>query len=86
MKGDHDNILAWPFHYKATFTLIDQQDDPIKRQHVALSVIGHEKKLNSDVSCYIDIIERFVSHKVLKTRRYIVNNTLFLQVEIGPAS
>ena len=86
MKGDHDNILAWPFHYKATFTLIDQQDDPIKRQNVAQTVIGHEIKLNSDVSCYIDIIERFVSHKVLKTRRYIVNNTLFLQVEIGPAS
>ena len=86
MKGDHDNILAWPFHYKATFTLIDQQDDPVKRQNVAQSMIGHEKKLNSDASCYIDIIDRFVSHKILKTRRYIVNNTLFLQVEISPPS
>ena len=86
MKGDHDNILAWPFHYKATFTLIDQQDDPSERQNVTQSMIGHEEKLISDVSCYIDIIDRFVSHKVLKTRRYIVNNTLFLQVEIGPLS
>lgn len=86
MKGDYDNILAWPFHYKATFTLIDQHDDPINRQNVAQSVICHERKPTSDVSCYIYIIERFVSHKVLKTRRYIVNNTLFLQVEIGPPS
>jgi len=86
MKGDHDNILAWPFHYKATFTLIDQQNDPIKRQNVAQSVTVHESKPTSDVSSYIYIIDRFVSHRILKTRRYIVNNTLFLQVEIGPLS
>lgn len=86
MKGDHDNILVWPFHYKVTFTLIDQQDDPAKRQNVAQSVMVHESKPTSNVSSYIYIIDRFVSHSVLRTRRYIVNNTLFLQVEIGPPS
>lgn len=86
MKGNYDNILAWPFHYKITFTLIDQQDDPSKRQNVAQSLISHESKPTSDVFCNMQGIARFVSHKILETRRYIVDDTLFLQVEIGPPS
>jgi len=83
IKGPYDNILAWPFHYKATFTLIDQQEDPIKRQNVAQSVISHVSKPTSDF-CSQEGILRFVSHKALQTRRYIVEDTLFLQVEVGP--
>ena len=86
MKGDHDNILAWPFHCKITFTLIDQQGDPSRRQNVAQSLISQGSKPTSDVSCSMEGIVRFVSHEVLMTRRYILNNTLFLQVEIGPPS
>jgi len=86
MKGTYDNILAWPFHYKVTFTLIDQQDDVSWpwRENVTQSLISRGSKLTSDVSCSMEGIARFVSHKVLKTRRYIVNDTVFLQVEIGP--
>ena len=85
MKSNFDNILAWPFHYKVTFTLIDQQDDVSWRQNVAQSLISQVSKPTSDVSS-MEGIARFVSQKVLKTRRYIVNNTLFLQVEIDPPS
>lgn len=85
IKGPYDNILAWPFHYKATFTLIDQQEDPIKRQNVAQSVISHVSKPTSDF-CSEEGILRFVSHKALKTRRYIVEDTLFLRIEVGPPS
>ena len=89
MKGDYDAILAWPFHRKVTFTLIDQQDDPTKRQNVVCSLLT-----SIDDSCcarpkpstrFTELpgIARFVSHKNLKTKRYIVDDTLFLQVEIG---
>ena len=88
MKSNYDNILAWPFHYKVTFTLIDQHDNVSwpRRENIAQSLISQESKPTSDVSCSMEGIARFVSHKVLKTRRYIVDDALFLQVEIGPPS
>lgn len=89
-SGNYDAILPWPFHHKVTFTLIDQQDDPTKRQNVVCSFLTNA----SDSCCAgpgpitgipeLPGIARFVSHKNLKTRRYIVDDTLFLQVEIGP--
>ena len=88
MKGDHDNILAWPFHYKVTFTLIDQPSKRywLWRENIVESLIIRGRKPTSDVLPSMEGIARFVSHKILKTRRYIVNNALFLQVEIDPPS
>lgn len=90
MNGDYDAILAWPFHRKVTFTLIDQQDDPTKRQNVVCSLLTS----TGDSCCArprpstgiteLPGIARFVSHKNLKTNRYIVDDTLFLQIEIDP--
>lgn len=88
MNGDYDAILAWPFHRKVTFTLIDQQDDPTKRLNVVCSLLTS----TGDSCCArprpstgiteLPGIARFVSHKNLKTNRYIVDDTLFLQIEI----
>ena len=33
MKGEYDAILPWPFRKKVRFTLIDQQEDPFKREN-----------------------------------------------------
>ena len=88
MNGDYDAILAWPFHRKVTFTLIDQQDDPTKRQNVVCSLltsIGDSfcaRPRPSTRVTELPGIARFVSHKNLKTNRYIVDDTLFLQIEI----
>ena len=87
MNGDYDAILAWPFHRKVTFTLVDQQDDPTKRQNVVCSLptsIADSCCARPKPSTFITElpgISRFVSHKNLKTKRYIVDDTLFLQVE-----
>ena len=87
MKGTYDNILDWPFHYKVTFTLIDQQDRSwLCRENITQSLITRGSKPTSDVSYDMEGITRFVSHKVLKTRRYIVDDTVFIQVEISPPS
>lgn len=89
MKGNYDAMLPWPFHYKVTFTLIDQQDDPAKRQNVVQSLITDNhtaRRPTSETFCNMQGICRFVSHKILMTRRYIVDDTLFLQVEIAPPS
>ncbi|KAE9551802.1 hypothetical protein FO519_004973 [Halicephalobus sp. NKZ332] len=38
MKGDFDSLLPWPFVHKVTFTLMDQNPDLEKRNHVGYVV------------------------------------------------
>jgi len=89
MKGKYDAILPWPFHQKVTFTLIDQQNDPAKRKNVEMFFMADPSSSSSarattDELVYMRGVPRFVSHKNLKTRRYIVDDTLFLQAKIDP--
>ena len=86
MKGEYDAILPWPFLPQVTFTLIDQQEDTSKRENVVRSFkpdstnkkfarpVGDENKWWG--------YGKFVSHEKLQTRRYMVDNTIFLQVKV----
>ena len=89
MKGRFDAILTWPFYQKVTFTLIDQHDNPSMRENWVDHFITDTtcwtcKRPSSEENRDMVGIVRFVSHKNLMTRRYVVNDTLFLQVEIDP--
>ena len=86
MKGEYDAILPWPFNKKVTFTLIDQEEDPLKRENFVAKFTPDDDK------SYCRPIEeqnpgrgkpQFISHLKLRTGRYVVDDTLFLQVEIG---
>ena len=89
MKGEYDAILSWPFNMKVKFTLIDQEEDPLKRENVVF-------KFTPDNFKYTNFFRpkgsentgrgklQFISHLKLQERRYIVDDTLFLQVEIDP--
>ena len=86
MKGEYDAILPWPFLPQVTFTLIDQQEDTSQRENVVRSF-----KANSTLESFARPVgdenpgrgyPTFVSHEQLQTRRYIVDNTIFLQVKI----
>ena len=89
MKGAYDAILPWPFNRIVKLTLIDQQEDPDKRENVS-----HEIIPDNHLNCYArpKVEEnpgghgktKFISYKKLNSRRYIVDDTLFLQVEVGP--
>ena len=86
MKGEYDAILPWPFLQRLTFTLVDQQEDTSQRENVVMSLkadptlesfarpVGDE-----NMGCGFPT---FVSHVKLQTRRYIVDNTIFLKVKI----
>ena len=86
MKGEYDAVLRWPFNKKVKITLIDQQDDPDQRENVTGEIVGREipnfarpeKKENAGRGFHC-----FISHVKLHSRRYIVDDTLFLQVEIS---
>ena len=98
MEGEYDEILSWPFSQRIKFTIIDQNKDLKERQNhisylspskVKRLFFGRSKPLFSkrpegkkmvvegELPC-------FISHEKLQTRRYIVNDTLFLQVDVGP--
>ena len=96
MEGEYDNILTWPFSKKITFTIIDQNKDlkerqnhtgylspskqefPLRVRKIFSERPGGKKIVDNDVLWY------FINHKVLETRQYIVNDTLFLQVDVEP--
>jgi len=86
MKGEYDAILPWPFKMKLKFTLIDQQEDPVERQNITGLLIPDNKpkafarpvkEENEECGCAI-------SHKTLYSRRYLVDDVLFIQVEVSP--
>lgn len=84
IEGEYDSLLSWPFITAVKFTLIDQQR--FFRQNVDYSFthkVTERPKENSPSSLGTP---EFVTHEKLKTRRYLVNDTLFLRVVIGPDS
>ena len=96
MEGEYDNTLSWPFSNKIMFAIIDQNKDlkerqnltgylsPSKREHpLRVRQIFSERPVGKKRVVY-DVLWYFISHKVLETRQYIVNDTLFLQVDVEP--
>ena len=89
MKGDYDAILTWPFRKKVTFSVIDQQPDAAQRKNV-VAVLAPEQPTSfsgrptTEENPELRGCLRLISHKMLKTRRYVEHDTLFLQVEVGP--
>ena len=89
MKGENDAMLPWPFLKKVEFRLVDQQEDPKERENVVLSFTGHKESKEAfgrpvndeNVQGYGSPV--FVSHEKLKARRYIVDDTLFIQIEVS---
>jgi len=87
MKGEYDAILPWPFKKRLQFTLIDQQEEPAERENITFVLIPEinqkafarpVKEENEECWC------SYISHKKFYSRRYLVDDTLFLQVEVSP--
>ena len=87
MKGAYDAILPWPIHGKVKFTLIDQQEDPDQRQNCTFDF--DDQNLLTRPSNDENLgwgWQRFISHEELNSGRFIVDDTLFFQVEISSQS
>ena len=90
LKGEYDAMLPWPFKKRVKLTLIDQQEDPVQRKNFSMQFIP-----DNDPDCFErptreenigDGFSYFISHEKLYSRRYLVDNTLFLQGEIDSSS
>lgn len=88
MRGEYDGLLPWPFHQKVTFSLVDQQEDTDERENVVMHFRANTKLENFARPTAEENpgrgYARFVSHERLKTRRYLMDDTLFIQVDVGP--
>lgn len=90
-KGEYHGMLPWPFKRKVRFTLIDQQGDLVERQNITRYFTPRKypeccARRKSEDSNQGFGFAQFVSHEALHSRRYIVDDTLFLQVDVGPSS
>lgn len=88
MKGKYDNLLCWPFRQKIKFTLLNQRDDFDKRKNIVVemdpdvSLDGYKKPIewkNTGVGIW-----KFVSHEMVNSEDFIVDDTLFVKVEVEP--
>lgn len=82
IPGVHDALLAWPFHQRITFTLIDQ----IHKKHISDSFLPDPaspsfarpaKNMNVASGCPC-----FVKHDVLRQSGYLVDDVLFLRISV----
>lgn len=89
MKGRYDAILPWPFRYRVTLTIIDQNPDLMQRHNFVKSFVPEPtwKSMQRPVSEENERrgFGRFFSHVKLKTGSYVVDDTLFVKFEVSPA-
>ena len=87
MKGEYDAMLTWPFHKKGTMMLIDQQEKAKDRENIAMPFIttGFPESFGRPVNDENigNGYRQFVSHEKLQERRYIVDDTMFIQIRIS---
>jgi len=87
VKGEYDAILPWGFSKHVTFTLIDQQDNPNQRQNVSSEFTADpnkkvfEKPVEQEGRSWFGF-PKFVSHNHLRTRSFLVDDTLFIKVQV----
>ena len=98
MEGEYDNLLTWPFSKKITFTVIDQNKD-LEERHPHTGYLSPSKHRTLGSFFLHDLFSErpgekvmtvegeipcFISQETLQTRPFIVNDTLFIQVDIEP--
>ena len=91
MEGEYDDILPWPFSRKITFTIIDQNEDLQKRQNYIYYLSPRILKCHDmifserpgkEMKEVQSKLSFFITQETLKSRRYVVNDTLFFQVDV----
>ena len=87
MKGEYDATLTWPFNKKVTFTVIDQQEDANARENIAECFYAQPSSKSFARPVEDENAGKgyptFASQEKLQERRYIVDDTIFIQVQIA---
>jgi len=88
MRGEYDAVLTWPFEKNVRLTVIDQKKDLIRRRNITSHLVtGIDREaFNRPVEQQNEAVmfPEMLTLERLNSSCYIVNDTLFLQVEISP--
>ncbi|XP_023706972.1 TNF receptor-associated factor 1 isoform X2 [Cryptotermes secundus] len=77
LEGEWDPLLLWPFNQRVTLTLRDQNTALDKVNNLVKNLVtGQEKEDPAGLHV-------FIPHTVLQQHNYVLNNTMFLEVDIG---
>lgn len=87
MKGEYDAILPWPMEKVFKVTIIDQQNVKTGNEEKLVHFWAHslscfKRPINDTSAPFYRGWDKFMSHNELRTRRYLVDDTLFIQVEV----
>ena len=85
VKGPFDPILKWPFVKRIRFTLIEQESKGFRRdiEKVLIPAADAEElRRPSDDANNGFGIYKFVSHEVLRAGRYMVDDVMFVKIEV----
>ena len=90
LKGEYDARLSWPFQRKLKFTLIDQRENANDRKNIVMILPAFPQD-NPEIAerPVTDVnhgwgVPEFVSLTELTKRRYIVDDTIVIQVHVTP--
>ena len=85
--GIYDSLLKWPYNYRTTFYLLDQNCDHQKRKHISFSVKPNvcpenEPFLGRPRSSKNPSFGagKFASHEDINKGQYVKDNTMFIKV------
>ena len=89
LRGKYDAVLPWPFRKTVTVTLIDQEENQMHKENYVMTLSYNQRYSDAFARPLTDCniphgFPTFISHQNLRRRRYIDDDTLFLQVQTGP--
>ncbi len=87
LQGEYDNLLEWPFRHPITFQLMDQCNDPDKREPITESFVPnpswkHFQKPDIDSESMGFGYPKFISYELLKNGSYLKDDQIFVKITV----
>lgn len=89
LRGAFDSLLKWPFDYRVSFYLLDQNEDHAQRKHIKFSIKPNpcpenepflgRPKLEKNASFGG---AKFAKHDEIETRNYIKEDTIYIKISV----
>jgi len=89
LKGAYDSLLKWPFCYRVSFYLLDQNSAPDQRKHIKFSIKPNpcpenapflgQPKMDKNASFGG---AKFVKHEDIESRPFVKDDTIFLKITV----
>ena len=89
LKGAYDPLLKWPFSYRVTFYLLDQNADPSSRKHLKLSIKPNPCPDNEPFLGMPKLEKnasfggaKFAKHEEVESRTYVKDDTIYVKITV----